>query len=145
MKIRAKAVIQSFNLTTDPDGEAVVTVRQAREGETQERNDMLSTVSRVYESRVDNALMKLEQSVNRRKLMRKEAYLTLANVTGVVTEDGEEVFKSKETVDGPSVRGGMSETAFNLVWDRLPPEVATEIVSFVYAVNPTWDPDNLGE
>lgn len=145
MKIKSKAVSQSFHLETDPDGEAVVTVRQAREGETQERNDMLSTVSRVYESRTDNALMKLEQSVNRRKLMRKEAYITLGGVTGVVNEDGEEIFKSKDSVDGPSVRGAMSETAFNMVWDRLPTEVATEIVSFVYVVNPTWDPDNVGE
>lgn len=144
MKIKAKAVLQSFNLTSDPEGQATVTVRQAREGETQERIDMFSTTTRIYEE-TDGAQLKLQQNVNRRKLMRKEAYLTLASITGIVDESGEELFRSKETVDGPSIRAGMSETAFNLTWDRLPPEVATEIVEFVYETNPTWDPNRVGE
>jgi hypothetical protein len=144
MKIKAKPVVRTFNLTTDPDGEATVSVRQAREGETQERLEMLSTITRVYEE-AGLGTMKLQQSVNRRKLMRREAFLTLASITGIVDEEGAEIFSSRDTVDGQSIRGAMSEATFNMAWDRLPPEVVTEIIGFVYDVNPTWDPENQGE
>jgi hypothetical protein len=69
----------------------------------------------------------------------------LANLSGIVDEAGNELFRSKETVDGLSIKAAMSETEFNRAWNLLPPEMAAEISECVLQVNPTWDPEQQGE
>lgn len=142
MKIHSKPLFQTFKLTTDPDGEAEVLVRQAREGENIERNQLFSKTRYVQTNALETAA---EQEINPSLLRRKEAYLTLGRVSGLVVVDDNgnetELFKSRESSDeGPSVRAAMTETEFNRAWNRLPPEMAREIVDFVYKVNPDWDP-----
>jgi len=143
MKVVSKPIIETFKLETDPDGDATVTVRQAREGENIERAAAFAETTRMYTQDSDD--MQIKQRYNRRELVRLEAYLTLGRVTGIVDEDGNELFKSKDGKDGPSVREGMSQNDFNHSWGLLAPDVVAEIVGYVYDVNPTWDFTRSGE
>ena len=150
MKITTFPLMKEFPLKCDESGEAYVKVRQAREGENAERDDMFSTITRVFEvPEIDGVQVdgnvKLETSQNPTKTRRKEAYLTLASIRGITDEAGNELFRHSGTVDGDMVRGAMSESEFNRVWNRLPPDAVSEIMGYVYELNPTWDPDRRGE
>jgi hypothetical protein len=144
MRVLSLPLIEVFPLKADPEKKAEVTIRQAREGENIERNEMFSRTTRIYD---DNVLgeIRLQQEYNQRKLRRKEAWLVIGRVTGVLGDDGEELFKSAEGIDGPSVREAMSEEAFNRAWGKLPPEAAAEISTYVHKINKTWDPNRTGE
>ena len=146
MKIAKFPVTKEFQLNTDPDGKATVVIRQAREGENTDREEMFGTVRRIYDMNddfVDDVT--LETSENKKKTRRREAYLVLGSVTGIEDEDGKELFKSKDSVDGKSVRNAMSEPAFSLACNMLPPETIEEIMEYVYEVNPMWDRFARGE
>jgi hypothetical protein len=145
MKIAA-ALTKEFKLESDPDGEAIITIRQARNGEEIERADHFSRITRnVHDPMLDsagfNGRVSLTFEQNDQRLRRKEAYLTMGKLTGIYTGDGSELFQYKVTRDGPSVREAMSETEFNRAWAYLPVEMADEITKFVREVNPTWDPN----
>lgn len=141
-RIQSKPLLKTFKLASDVDGEAEIVVRQAREGEHIERNNLFAKQTRVYDQSDD---IKLQQEFNRRALARKEAYITLGRVTGITDEHGNELFKTKESDDGPSVKAAMSEQEFNRKWNLLDPRLAAEIVEAVYDVNPLWDPNYQGE
>lgn len=148
MKITTFPVTKNYHLEADED--VSVTVRQAREGENAEREEMFSTTTRVFESPELGAIafdgtVKLQQKQNPAKIRRKEAYLTLGKVVGITDENEVELFRSADSVDGPAVKAAMSEGEFNRVWNRLPPAVAKEICGFVWDCNPNWDPDRVGE
>jgi hypothetical protein len=150
MKIATFPITEEFQLKTDPDEEARVYIRQAREGENTAREDMFSKTTRIFENPEIGTVafdgsVKLQSDQNPAKIRRKEAFLVMGKVIGITDEKGNELFRSEESIDGPSVRAGMSETEFNRVWNRLPPEVAKEISEYIWKVNPTWDQDRLGE
>jgi hypothetical protein len=141
MKVLSFPLFETFPLVSDDEGVAQVTVRQATEGENIERNELFSRTRRIYND--GKAEVTLEQDYNVRKLRRKEAYLTLGKVVGMVIEStGAELFKYADTGDGPRVRMAMSEDEFNQAWNRLPAPVAEEIVGYVHNVNPDWDPNS---
>lgn len=157
MKISSAPISQTFQLKTDPDGVAEIVVNQATEGENIERGELFSNNRYVQTETFETAV---EQRINPRRLHRKEAYLTLARMTGfemaIVDKKGEpvldketglpktvELFKSKLADSGERVRAAMSETEFNQAWDRLDPAMVREIVTCVLEVNPDWDPDRL--
>ncbi len=144
MRILSLPIMETFDLVSDPDGKAQVTIRQAREGENIERNEMFARTTRIYN---DDQIgeIKLQQEYNQRKLRRKEAYLTLGRFTGVEDENAKELFSFAETKDGPSIKVAMDESQFNSAWGKLPPEAAAEVSRLVYQVNPTWDPTRQGE
>ncbi len=139
MKIVAFPLSQPLALTSDPDGEALVVVRQATEGENIDRNEMFAKTRRVYND--GNTEVVLEQDYNIRKLRRKEAYLTLASATGFLDDKGTEMFRSDDKGDGPRVRAAMQEGAFNAAWNKLPAPVVEEIIAQVYVTNPEWNPN----
>jgi hypothetical protein len=148
MKFSSYPIMESFVLESDPTGETTVTVRQAREGENIERGEMFAKTNRIY----DDALIgevKLQTEYNQRKLRRKEAYLTLASLSGIYTEDDKgkktEWFISGETDNGPSIKAAMSETSFNNRWNMLPTAVVNEIGKLIHQVNPDWNPERTGE
>lgn len=150
MKITAIPLMETFDLTTDEDGKSSVTVRQAREGEFLERMDFFSKITRVYEDPMLGAIglsgnLKLQVEQNEKRLRRKEAYLVLARVTGIVLDDGSELFRSKDGVDGASIKDAMSEEEFNRAWGKLPEATALEISKYVRSVNPDWSPEGSGE
>lgn len=137
----SKPILQTFKLTTDPDGVAEVTIRQAREGENIERNGLFSKTRYITTGLESSA----EQDINSGFLRRKEAYLTLARVSGFTDDNDVELFRSKDENDLPSVKAAMTETEFNRAWARLETKVAREIIKFVYEVNPDWSPTYTGE
>jgi hypothetical protein len=145
MKISASPLMQTFSLESDPEGVAQVTIRQAREGENIERSELFARTQRVFDDTLVGTI-RLETEYNQLRLRRKEAYLTLASITGIQdAETGDEWFRSGETVDGASIRAVMSEAEFNRKWGLLPPDMVREIVRLVHRVNPTWNPERLGE
>ena len=150
MKIETHAVIEEFALESDPEGQATVIIRQATEGDNIARSSLFDKTERVIDDETLGAQVTLRTEFNQRKLRRKEAYLTLGSVTGIMVpgrKEGEyvELFDTGMTVDGPSVKHVMTERAFNAAWDRLPPLAAEEIGRLVRRVNPTWDPEQVGE
>lgn len=138
MKFEAFVLSSPFALTTDPDGDAIVTVRQATEGENIERNELFAKTRRVYNDGQTEVV--LEQDYNIRKLRRKEAYLTLGSATGFEF-GGKELFDTKDDGDGPRIRGAMKESAFNTSWNRLKGPMVEEIMEQIYLVNPEWNPN----
>lgn len=148
MKIASKPISQTFNLECDPEEVAMVQVNQAREGEHLERMDMFSRVTRVYEDStlrgmgIGDGKLRLQVEQNARRLRRKEAYLTLASLTGFLVEDGGgktvELFRSEGSVDGRWIKNAMTEDEFNMAWAMLPRDAVEEISQYVLEVNPTW-------
>lgn len=138
MQFEAAVLSAPLALTTDPEGEAIVTVRQATEGENIERNELFAKTRRIYND--GNSEVTLEQDYNIRKLRRKEAYLTLATATGFVFQ-GDELFSTKDEGDGYRVRAAMKEGVFNAAWNRLPGPMVEEIVAHIYTINPEWNPN----
>lgn len=138
MKINSLPLMKTYKLENDPDGVATIVVRQATEGETIERNEMFTKQSRSYEDTDSGEIVRFEQHYNIRKVRRKEAYLTLASVTGITNEKNKELFKSVNGPDGPRIKSGMTEEQFNAAFDMLPTSVANEIYQKVLLVNPDW-------
>jgi hypothetical protein len=136
MIIALKPTLKSFNLKSHPEVE--VTVRQASENENISRNDMFAKSTRIFD---DNELgeIRVQQEYNRRKLWRREAYLTLASISGINDPDGNPLFRTKDGKDGERISRAMTETEFNEMWGALPSSVVDEIVEqCVHEVNVTW-------
>lgn len=142
MKVQRKPVTKDFKLESDPDGEAVITVRQSSTGDTIRRAELFSETTRIID---DDQLgqVQLKQKWNIHEQRRFEAFLTLVQVNGIEDEDGNPVFKTRDTKDGP--RLAMNERSFNEAWGLLPDEVAIEIHNLVLEVNPHWNPNAVGE
>lgn len=150
MKIDALPIQKTFDLESDPDGNATVTVMQARHGEDIERNDMFSSITRIYEDPILNSIgldgrLKLQTNQNILRIRRKEAYLTLARISGITDGSGHELFRSKDGPGGERIRYAMDESEFAAAWGMLPNEVIREISEKIYEVNPHWAPDYQGE
>jgi hypothetical protein len=151
LKIQMKPVKQGFKLICDEDKIAEVTINQAREGEHLERQDMFSRVTRVYEDPtlrglgIGDGKLRLQVEQNTRRLRRKEAYLTLSSITGIVDDEGSELFRAGDGTDGIWIKSAMTEDEFNLAWAMLPREVTEEIAEYVLDVNPDWDATRVGE
>lgn len=139
MRIESTPLIKDFKLIADPDEQASVSVRQATEGENIQRSALFAKTTRILEE-ADGDTIKYEQEYNARQLRRKEAYLTLAAITGIVDEKDHEWFKSSPGPDGPRISNAMSEKAFNAAWDRLPSTVVDEIIGYIHEVNIGWSP-----
>lgn len=143
MRLDNLPLMETFDLKSDPDKMASVTVRQASEGEAIERSQLLSRTRWVDNGMGERAV---EQDINYRRLYRREAYLTLGKLTGILVPDKHgndvELFRHKETPYGPKVSAEMSESEFNFAWDRLSGDMVREIVGYVHEVNPDWSRDS---
>lgn len=127
----SKPEIVEFKLKTDPDGEAVVRIRQATTDDMVARDAIFS--------RMTSDSAGTHQYFNPKEIYRMEAYRVIASITGILLDE-EEVFQSKElSGQGERVRHAMSEKQFFKAWGMLPPDVTKEIVDYVHEVNPVWD------
>lgn len=150
MKITTLPLINQYqNITGEEEG-ITIEVRQAREGEQIQWQQLFAKTTRVFDSPAlgevgmgDSVRLEVEQ--NRDKVRRAEAYLVLASVSGVTDENDKELFRTKETVDGKAIRFAMTEEQFNTVWNRLPPRVTKVISEMVWDTNPQWHPEYSGE
>ena len=150
MKVPTFPLVDRYeNITGEEDG-ITIEVRQSREGEHIQRQQLFAKTTRTFETPALGEVgmgdsVKLEVEQNNAKIRRAEAYLTLARVTGVVDEKDQELFKTADSVDGPCIKAAMTEDQFNLAWGRLPTRVTRAISRKVWETNPHWDPDYEGE
>lgn len=138
MKVKMKPTNVRFELVCDPDGEAAVTIRQARTGDFREIQNLFAEQNRVFGTQADDNRVEVKQRFNFEELKRKRAYLTLVGAEGMDDEEGQPIFRFKDSQYGPVL--SMSEREFNGVWDQLPPDVTDEIDACVLKVNPMWNP-----
>jgi hypothetical protein len=103
-----------------------VTVRQAQQGENEERNVLFSRFQREY----IGGGVKVTQDIDFDAVRRREVYLTMTgcNITG---EDDKPLFAFK---DGKLA----DEETFKKAWAKLPPEYADAIHDAILEVNPQW-------
>ena len=109
-----------------------ISVRQAENGEVEQRNELFSSFQREY---IQDAV-KVTQDISFDQVRRKEVFLTLA-ACNIQTEDGKQLFIFKN--------GRLeNETAFSRAWSKLPPAYAEAIHLKVLEMNPMWKPE-VGE
>lgn len=141
MRVKSLPLSETFSLESDPEKQATVTVRQAREEEHIRRQDLFSRITRVYENENESAYnrVRIEMDQNSLRLRRMECYLVLEDVSGVLNESEKELFQSTGGVQGKLVRNAMSQGEFERAWGMLDEETATEIHGYVMKMNPMWD------
>lgn len=146
MPIKLSApIIQTFTLekTDERYGEeggspTTVTVRQATQGQHEERQQIFATLERRYDD-LDPAIVSLVQKANMEELKRKEVYLTMVDCN-ITKEDGKKpLFNSRKGKDGMPVLD-MSKSEFDQAWASLPPDVAAEIHEKIIELNVMWGP-----
>lgn len=127
-------VIETFELEKsdklfDNQGDpTIVKIRQATNGEEEQRDKLLSLVEKRYEQ----SSIVFVSSLGYSELHREEVFLTLAECN-IEKEDGTPLFEFKDKrLD--------DKTAFLKAWARLQPEIAAEIIEKVHEVNLQWGP-----
>jgi hypothetical protein len=130
MQIKTKPETEVFVLKCDPEGNATVTIRQARTGDNLEIARLFDKQSRVLGSDA----VEIKQEWNYELLKRKRAWRTLADAANLNDQGDKPLFRFK---DG---RIAMSEDEFNRVWGQLPIELTEEISQYILVVNPQWNP-----
>ena len=140
IKVSKLPVIQAYQLKSDPSGEATVTFRQARRGETERLAESFSQYKLTYED-PEAGVVTRTQEWNPCKIETKQVFLTLVGASGIIVEkpDGSEgeLFRFRETSDGIPVLN-MNEAQFNAAWAILPEEVCDEIINLCHRHNPNW-------
>ena len=142
-----KPTIRTFPLKSDPEGRAEVTIRQARNIDTERRGELFAETVALIEGRQTSALRQHWNIHEQRKL---EASLVVVAITGMDESDSDELdakvtpmFRTKDTPDGP--RLDMNQSEFYEAWGRLPDDYVREIHSYILVVNPHWNPNSMGE
>jgi len=143
VRIESKRIEREFQMTTDPLGEAYVTIRQVKFGEAVRRAEMQARRRQIIRNE-DQGEMVIEQDWNHLKVMANEIILTLTGARGFATDDkGTELLRFKEK-DGLS-RLDMEDNDFYKALGSLDEKVVEEIHGFVKEMNPQWDPSAKGE
>lgn len=142
MKISLKPTAQTFKLSIDPEGQATVTVRQARTGDLVRLGNLFSEQTQIWDDEQLGKVM-LQRKWNPEELMRERAFCTLVGIDLEDEETGEPIFRFREGKNGPEL--AMTRNAFCRAWDALPVELTQEIYNNVLEVNPQWDPARQGE
>ncbi len=121
----------------DPDGEPTrITVRQATQGEHEQRAQLFSQIVREMARNDAQDLVRLIQRFSFEELKRIEVQLAL-KACNIVGPDGKLLFSF-------DAKGRITPQKFKEAWDQLPPLVALEIHEKVLDLNVDWRP-NLGE
>jgi hypothetical protein len=109
-----------------------ISVRQAENGENEERNALFSRFQREY---IQDSV-RVTQDISFEAVRRREVFLTLA-ACNVLDEAGKSLF---------TFRGGHleNEATFTKAWSKLPPMYAQAIHDKVLEMNPMWNPE-VGE
>lgn len=141
MKIKLTAITESFPLSIDPTGKAMVTIRQARTGAEIHLGQLFSKQRRIWDDE-EFGPVKLETDWNFDMMKRERALLTICGLD-LEDEKGKAIMPFKESKRGPVL--AMSKLEFYDVWDSLEVEITDEIYEHVLRVNPQWNPNAEGE
>jgi hypothetical protein len=114
--------------TGDAAVATVITVRQATQGDVEQRNTLFADFTREYDGR----MVKVTQKISYDDIRRLEVFLTLC-ACNIINEKGDPLFKfvNERLTD---------KNAFDRAWAALPPVVAIEIGDKVLEMNPLWVP-----
>lgn len=137
--IEQKFVLSKTDRLFKNEGEpTTISVRQATQGQQEQRARVFAEISRVIENEniFGTASMAIRQSWSMEELKRVEVYLTLSacNIRDI---DDNPLFRFQ---NGKLI---MDESDFRDAWYQLPPSVADEIHEKVLEVNLMWS--GLGE
>lgn len=134
MKILSAPITRTFNLQSDPDGLAAVTIRQATFAEDRERQELFAKIRMIFDDERRGQIVQ-ENSPSTGEIMQLEIALTLAGAEGIEDEEGNPIFHFKE-------HAGVSRVAergqFYRALGRLPGEAVREIWGYVREVNPQF-------
>lgn len=142
MQVKRKPVVKDFKLDSDPEGKATVTIRQARTGDTSRRGELFAETTRIWNDE-DFGQVQLKQKWNIHEQRLLEAQMTVVCVLGIEDEEGNPLFRTHDTPDGPRLR--MSAQEFEAAWNLLPDDVSLEIHRYILEVNPQWKSNAAGE
>ncbi len=144
-RMKIKPVHQTFKLDyfdpEQPDAAIEVSFRQARTGDDIRVSSLFSKQRQIWNDK-NVGEMALERDWNMREVTRFRCFLTMTGCN-LVDEDGNAIFKFRETRDGP--RMDMDQQSFNIAWDSLPTEITNEIYQKCLLVNEHWDFTKQGE
>lgn len=122
---------KSDKLLENTGNPTIVKIRQASQGEEEERNALFAlTEKRIH---LEDGMTSYHTYISVDDVWREEVWLTLADCN-IENEDGEPLFQFKAN------RISMEKNEFKKAWGRLDPHVASEIIEKVHAVNQQWGP-----
>lgn len=137
MKLNTKPIQTRFIVTSDPDGEMWVEIRQATFNDSHQVRELSARTS--FLDTKDGIELKTE--VNQADLMFRMIFLTLVGIGGIYDAEDEHVeiefLKFREQNGRISV--AHSEQEFRRIFGQLPDEIVEEIYQFVLDMNPQWD------
>lgn len=136
-KISLKPIVKTFTLIWDEDGEATVTIRQARTGDLIHMDDLFKEQTQIWEDG-DFGKIQLRKEFNPQEVKRERAYLTLVGCD-ITDEDDNPIFRFRQTSNGSEL--AMNRTEFFRQWGVLPSELTEEIHRYIQIMNPIWDPN----
>jgi hypothetical protein len=123
-KILLTKTDEMYGVEGDP---SFVMIRQGLEGDREMRDREYNDFIREYQP---SGSVTVKQTVSMGGVLRLEVKLTMVDCN-LTDEDGKPFFTFRD--------GKVTEESFKKGWDRLPPEVADEIIAAVKKVNPAWD------
>ena len=131
-------LVKQFPLEkADPGGDTYVTIRQAKQREQEEHDELYAETSRVWNDQ-QVGVMELKQRVSMGVVQRREVELTLVD-SNILDADGKPLFTFKKNTHGV-MSLDMTPTQFREAWGQLDPDDADEIHAKVREMNPQWGP-----
>jgi hypothetical protein len=125
---------RSDDLYDNKDEPTTVTVKQAAQGEHEQRQSLFAKLEQRW-NQLSPDEVSLVQTISMEEVKKLEVYLTLAD-SNIVGFDDKPLFPSKTKDGNPSL--AMSKTQFANAWAKLLPETAQEIHEKVLELNPLW-------
>jgi len=113
-----------------------VEFRQAMQREFQQRDQLISQITREIKSNDSDDSITLKQDWSMEQLFAREVYLTLAGCNLVSAETDEPLFSFKRSHGSPVL--DMSESEFMKAWGSLDTFITSEIVEKCHDSN-LWD------
>ena len=137
MRIQAKPVQKTFTIPSSVYGDASVTIRQARTGDSIMRAELVAQTSYVVNDGFGE--QEIRQRFNWEEMKRYDVFLTLVDCDIVMEDDKGEPVGSWFTF----VNGKLQDrVAFDRAYNALPIEISEAIHEKVLEVNPQWDRRN---
>jgi len=126
---------RSDALYDNKDDPTTVTIKQAAQGEHEQRQSLFSRLEQKW-NQLSPDEVSLVQTISMEEVKKLEVYLTLCDCN-IVGFDDKPLFPSKSDKDGnPTL--AMSKSQFATAWAKLLPETAREIHEKVLLLNPLW-------
>jgi hypothetical protein len=126
---------RSDELYKNEDEPTTVTIKQAAQGEHEQRQSLFSRLEQKW-NQLSPEEVSLVQTISMEEVKKLEVYLTLVDCN-ILDYDDNPLFPSKKDKEG-NLSLSMSKAKFASAWAKLLPETAKEIHEKVLELNPLW-------